>query len=94
MKAKHTPGPWFTPPEGRNFPDAWWSVDARYASGKNIGIALISTSYADACLMAAAPDLLAACEKALAHLQALHPLTGDEDFGDIEQAIAKAKGEG
>ncbi len=38
-------------------------------------------------------DLLAACEKALAHLQILHPLTGDEDFAYLEQAIAKAKGE-
>ncbi len=32
-------------------------------------------------------------EKALAHLQMLHPLTGDEDFAYLEQAIAKAKGE-
>ncbi len=92
MEAKHTPGPWFTPPEGRNFPDAWWSVDARYASGKNIGIALISTSYADACLMAAAPDLLAACE------QMLHAASGEIDdvhgvFENTKAAIAKAKGE-
>ena len=48
---------------------------------------------AKARLIAAAPDLLAACEKALAHLQVLHPLTGDEDFAYLEQAIAKVKGE-
>ncbi len=94
MKAKHTPGSWFTPPEYRNCADPWWSVQTRHTDGAVTGIALVSTSYADACLLAAAPDLLAACEKAFAHLQALHPLTGDEDFGDIEQAIAKAKGEG
>lgn len=44
-------------------------------------------------LVTAAPDLLDACEKPLAHLQALHPLTGDEDFAYLEQAIVKAKGE-
>jgi hypothetical protein len=43
-------------------------------------------------LMASAPELLEACERALAHLQILHPLTGDEDFRYLEDAIAKAKG--
>jgi len=50
---------------------------------------------AEACLIAAAPDLLAACEEATAYYEMLERATGVEHgvLASLRAAIAKARGE-
>ena len=93
MTREHAPGPWKLTP--RHKIESWWIEDA---DGKNIADleANEPTYYgkqhsdANAYLIAAAPDLLAACENALR----------SQPFGilpewchPIVEAIAKATGE-
>lgn len=86
---KHTPGPWQTPGDGRifgpgedgeNIADAtWWPSD----DGRD------SESLANANLIAAAPDLLAACEALLAASEGRTSHAMDM----VREAVAKATGE-
>ena len=95
--AKHTPGPWRVAPAGD------------YSSGVNIDaptgyVALVGGDIsdpieADARLISAAPDLLAALEKAVKHYgKPGGPWNVPSEPGtwiaDAHAAIAKAKGEG
>lgn len=49
-------------------------------------------SQANARLIAAAPDLLAACEAALERLRLMGPVSCEKEIAIVEAAIAKAKG--
>lgn len=95
--SKHTPGPWIVntdPHYEDGKPGLIWGP-----SGPGYGsICELSPVYprefkaADAALIAAAPDLLAACEDLLCQVKCLG---GEEtqalDFDQAEAAIAKAK---
>jgi hypothetical protein len=67
MEAKHTPGPWFVEPEeaSEHRGIAICAADATVATilPEEDGPALDETDWANARLIAAAPDLLAALEK-------------------------------
>lgn len=95
-KAKHTPGPWQScphPADDRERFSHW--VCEENDPGHNIGICLCETrpdSEANACLIAAAPDMLAALQRAIWFD---HPSEMEEPgglFHDIRAAIAKATG--
>lgn len=106
MNAAFTPGPWSTKPK-RFSPDGLGNQGVNDANGNCIATVLIHASaqaegprrLADARLIAAAPDLLEALQKALS---ALAPLSGDhfnpvysvnelrEARAIVEAAIAKA----
>ena len=95
MTAKHTPGPWTMHPsphgaEVRSLAKiAWCGAAARYGkSGDQIIDA--AEARANAHLIAAAPDLLAACE-ALVRSGSFYDL--DAKMFAARAAIAKAKGE-
>ena len=90
--SEHTPGPWEvqygyptrTGHEYLVFGPQWGSDGGMIAN------------QADAALIAAAPDMLEACENSLRMLKTLGDNTGWDTSGYIEQniaAIAKAKGE-
>jgi len=89
MSTQHTPGPW---EPSRMTHD--WSVYAENGNGADL-CASIKTAE-DAALIAAAPDLLAACEGILPLLQSdLDALNNWEpEILAVEEAIAKAKGGG
>ncbi len=87
-KVTHTPGPWYASPAGDN----WWITKA---SGLEQTVACIAGTKwsgepreANAQLIAAAPELLAALESMRPKLAA-HGMRTDE----IDVAIRKAKGE-
>ena len=92
----HTPGPWG---HGVN-PRHILAGDDEVARAIALGTHRLEEAKANAALIAAAPDLLAACEKALA---AFDVPCGRLDIGqsmaqtyaldDLRAAIAKAKGE-
>jgi hypothetical protein len=88
--ATHTPGPWRRQLIAPHFD----RISIQTADGKH-AIATVWVSKADARLIAAAPDLLAALDQVDAYLS---PFDGEEDAyaeirSVIQQAIAKAKGE-
>ena len=107
-KTKHTPGPWYVR-EDREFYqyhaqpicianykdedgyddglDVWWICRLFDSWDKE--------AYANARLIAAAPDLLWACVKILASLEWEEERSGTTYCGyeDLKAAIAKAKGE-
>jgi hypothetical protein len=89
MSAEHTPGPWQVTESGnvagptRSFGSQGWVGRICLA---NVMTGDVEVKAANARLIAAAPDLLAACEEAL-----------DEDSGlacagQLRAAIAKARG--
>ena len=88
MKAKHTPGPW-KQNEDTGMNDSGVILD-------HIGTVIVTDIYgrtdeeaeANANLIAAAPDLLAALEAAVKHIS----LIGTEVGNMLEAAIAKARG--
>lgn len=85
--AKHTPGPWYTNTKGDN---RYQSEIAREGDGKTVAITYTSND-ADAHLIAAAPDLLAAC-KALMLAEGMQ--SGKRDgvtMGLISSAIDAAR---
>ena len=96
---KHTPGPWTW-----DEPSNWHGLATRvYHENEKAyePIARVQLSgwprrvgLANACLIAAAPDLLAACRKALPQLRwaNCHGSRCDELIAEIEAAIAKAEG--
>lgn len=98
----HTPGPWLVNFEQNKF-DSRHSkvqvVDGSSASLNNGGLPLVlanvnampfndeSEPLANARLIAAAPDLLAALERLA------HPMADDDDLDYAREVIAKAKGQ-
>ncbi len=82
---KHTPGPWRTGPI--NYADVY-GADAEL-------VALIiknNTVCANACLIAAAPELLEACKRALGRMY-VHQSAATRDAVQLcAEAIAKAEG--
>jgi hypothetical protein len=91
MKAKHTPGPWlYQPCAGQH-------DFAVYQEENGDCVALVRKyDEANARLMAAAPDLLAACRDALRYLNNPEEFDGDLTeiafATDLENAIRKATG--
>jgi len=98
MTTKHTPGPWaYSPQKGKpghcNLAQVWRSDGkclATLTSTKNEGEAT-----ADACLIAAAPDMLEALEKIAAFDDGSVICTAkfDEMAAIARAAIKKSKGE-
>lgn len=98
--SKHTPGPW----EVHEIDDDWGidpdnpeviSRGVRQVGGRSInqGVDLEMFSEADARLIAAAPDLLAACEFFADSWGRADVYDGHEAVGRIRAAIARARGE-
>lgn len=102
MSTKHTPGPWLVRHlHGRNEFGVFW-VDRTLTGRREFRVDNRCGEFkeADAHLISAAPDLLAALEEAragLAWYQAMFPETAsgsdDEAMERIDAAIAKATGE-
>lgn len=93
MNAKHTPGPWETSVfQSCGEVDAW---DVCAAGGGDMLADLKGNpnGEADANLMAAAPDLLAALELARARLYR-HAMENKEAIDAADAALTKARGEG
>lgn len=90
MTTKHTPGPWHVDDDdGTILSEDGSEVFASHCSGDWHYIAALP---ADRRLIAAAPDLLAACEAALQAMDAID--VGTSWISDaLRAAIAKAKGE-
>lgn len=96
MTTKHTPGPWHVGRGADGHPIVY--VDCPASEGSGPGIAHVcpiphmrstqGTKEANAHLIAAAPDLLAACDEALNHIE-----EGTTSYHYISAAIAKARGE-
>lgn len=89
MTAKHTPGPWHY---------AECQMGAPFIDTESVGdlfaAALpLDEERANVRLMAAAPDLLAACEHVRDTIREFLPTVMSEDLTAIEAAIAKARGE-
>lgn len=98
MTTKHTPGPWTMHPRGEDGAEvraitsvAWCGIASTHgASGSQVIRA--DEAQANARLIAAAPDLLAACE---AIIDAATPWAPDTPaLMMVRAAIAKAKGDG
>lgn len=100
---QHTPGPWSV-----SYPFAWKAAiksPARYIGSAGRADGSHEEMQANACLLAAAPDLLAACEAALAHFEAIrgdfHTLASEQlqtaqsiaraGIDEMRVAIAKAR---
>ncbi len=83
--AEHTPGPWRV--------EKYVSAVGMYCivepHGRSLAFTDIRANEADANLLAAAPDLLEACKRALRDMT---EWDGDELIPLIEAAIAKAEG--
>lgn len=102
---KHTPGPWRaigTGSEGYGvFPEVDVSREHRITNVARVTSGTLEQCKANAALIAAAPDLLAACEK-VATASKFEPIGYDRDAlekivleirGIMSAVIAKAKGE-
>lgn len=96
--SKHTPGPWTMHPrfadgaEVRSLAQVAWCGSACEISKSGGQIIDAAEARANARLIAAAPDLLAACEMALLDMRYYATVHG-ESITAIEAAIAKAKGQ-
>jgi hypothetical protein len=95
-KPSHTPGPWKAQPAG--YPTRQWDIVAD--SGRRNVAETICDHEANARLIAAAPELLAACEGVLGVLNHGTPTKEDgtpnthwKHIDIIRAAIAKATGE-
>lgn len=87
--AKHTPAPWS---DSGNEPDYWPITDANGYLIANVWRDTESGK-SNARLIAAAPDLLAACEAALDVITRYEPQPERlEIWGQLKDTIAKAKG--
>lgn len=95
----HTPGPWLVDRAGEvrdiNSDGQEWGAVANVTPNQ-LGKRMISEDEADAnaLLIAAAPDLLRACESVIRSMDGtfMSVVTGDV-ANDVRAAIAKAKGE-
>lgn len=85
---KHTPGPW----SAEESPESEYFDVKVHMSRGYLGVATYN-SRADANLIAAAPDMLAALRGVLAHMEARGLDTyGAGEFAFVRAAIAKAEG--
>jgi hypothetical protein len=87
MSAKHTPGPW----EVGDAPDDRVAVHGGTVCVAVVGDKGFAAVEADAYLIAAAPELLAALEGLLADPYLSHSINNDR-MAPARAAIAKAKG--
>jgi hypothetical protein len=90
--SQHTPGPWFA---NLLFSGAWQINSAESRIVANIPTSQSMPTEANARLIAAAPDLLAACKAALNRLltDGYEPKHhGGEVLTDLQVAIAKVEG--
>jgi hypothetical protein len=94
-QTKHTPGPWRVKFDEIGFVDIYRAHDDTAGSLNNYAVAESVQSDGDARLIAASPDLLTACESALALLTNPNAELGDADAvtAMLLTAIAKARGE-
>ena len=100
MKAQHTPGPWKVDEVGRHFDEEYLRLHNRF---KLVGKEMDNIAYipeihpeaeANARLIAAVPDLLAALEKIVSAVVAGASITqGHLCFQAALNAIIKAKGD-
>jgi hypothetical protein len=91
--AQHTPGPWITKPETAYVDSQVWADGLLIAEVNGKGL---EETASNARLIAAAPELLAACERALIAIEALPPRLGEDRYEPLMQltaAIQKARGE-
>lgn len=84
---KHTPGPW------RATPSVWtldWVVEH---TGADTTFRPLPVTESNARLIAAAPDLLAACIAALGYMDTVNDAATLQPYMQLEKAIEKAKRE-
>ena len=105
MEAKHTPGPWYSGPwidRKKAITDSPKIQAGKLSTGTNLIATIWPISpgnhhQANADLIAASPDLLAALEVLTKHAQEVYPHfeseRGQRDIRAAIDAIAKAKGE-
>jgi hypothetical protein len=88
MSKQHTPGPWFV---GRRYYLRPWVVQA---ADYDAGVATIARAWhePDAALIAAAPDLLAACEAMISAHDRENEWDANYAIGKMRDAIEKARG--
>jgi hypothetical protein len=89
--SKHTPGPWAQDPTGDI---GWWQIgtlDRPVATVDAGDFWPIAEAQANARLIAAAPEMLAACRMVLEMAVAWQPLTPG-DIAEVKAAVAKAEG--
>jgi len=85
MNTEHTPGPWTVSKPSGNYIDT--------PAGHSVAALTYSATLADAHLIAAAPDLLAALQEVLCDLDTLRePYRNEAICERVRAAIAKATG--
>lgn len=94
--SKHTPGPWALDDNGHDIRthEDYWPIGC--ADGNLIAYVAHTDDVmgeANARLIAAAPDLLAACEALLNEARQFFPMVCGDAITEAEAAIAKARGE-
>jgi hypothetical protein len=88
----HTPGPWVIEGDVAALPDdIGVGIVNRKHDGDDWDVAMVHSSAANARLIAAAPDLLAACKLIASYAISWQPLTPG-DIREMTAAIAKAEG--
>jgi hypothetical protein len=93
-KVKHTPGPWLAIEEGGAAEPAIISGDEIYIASAHVGMKdWDSVTWANARLIAAAPDLLEALELWRAKVSGPGAVSMQTLLHMTDAAIAKAKGE-
>ncbi len=99
----HTPGPWIPRPSAHQREYSHWIETATRETGQIHGTiaAVLNAGHpeteANACLIAAAPDLLAAAKRALLAFELMfpsRPVSDHEPMRMLDAAIAKAEGKG
>lgn len=92
MSAQHTPGPWACSRSATPDYAPQFSVYSETGAGHDLAIVKGDNAQADAALIEAAPDLLAALELAQERLE-INNCEGEENdaLATIANAIAKAK---
>lgn len=92
----HTPAPWTVADKSYGW-DHFAAIITSTGIVANCHIAALSRDYAqtaaDARLIAAAPDLLEACETAALIMESLPHSVDQEDVKQLRTALAKARGE-
>ena len=85
----HTPGPWFAIPQ--NPRQTFWRVSQQVASSPYACDISQGSIKADAHLIAAAPDLLAALEESLTWMETYQRQTGTAEHGPLGHSITQAR---
>ena len=93
MKTQHTPGPWRIIQEGRLITGNRPELDTPIALLNSAHALTEAESKANAALIAAAPDLLQACECLVADYRRSKSELSRQQFEFCCRSIAKAKGQ-